>query len=175
MLSDVGHEKTCGKPEPYQHVEHWAEQSCERCEQVGNGSGPEPERRQDRHLVPRPCLTRALSHDHGRSAPLFISDRSYLQVGAIRACSCIAFSTPSMRSVTGQLPPGRASTFGRTAKLVTVLRRIADTVSPRIQPGAVKSWDDMPCNQTRMTRKLVPSHQARHVRRIRVYNVSSAL
>src|SRR3974390_2234945 len=69
MLHDVGHEKTFGKPEPYQHVEHWAEQSRERCEQVGNGSGPEPERRQDWHLVPRPCLTRALSDDHGVAAP----------------------------------------------------------------------------------------------------------
>ncbi len=74
MLTDVGHEKTCGKPEPYQHVEHRAEQSCERCEQVGNGSGPEPERCQDRRLVPRPSLTRTLSHDHRRSEPLFLSD-----------------------------------------------------------------------------------------------------
>jgi hypothetical protein len=74
MLTDVGHEKTSRKPEPYQHVEHRAEQSCERCEQVGNGSGPEPERCQDRRLVPRPCLTRALSHDHRRSEPLFLSD-----------------------------------------------------------------------------------------------------
>src|SRR5262249_61614869 len=57
MLHDVGHEKTFGKPEPYQHVEHWTEQSRERCEQVGDGSGPEPERCQDRHLVPRHCST----------------------------------------------------------------------------------------------------------------------
>ena len=69
MLHDVGHEKTFGKPEPYQHVEHRAEQSREGCEQV---AGPEPERYQDRRLVPRPCLTRALSHDHGRSD---LSDR----------------------------------------------------------------------------------------------------
>ena len=75
MLHDIGHEKIFGKPEPYQHVEHWAEQSRKRCEQVGNGSGPEPERRQDRHLVPRLCLTRALSRDHGRSESLFLSDR----------------------------------------------------------------------------------------------------
>jgi hypothetical protein len=75
MLHDVGHEKTFGKPEPYQHVEHRAEQSRGRCEHAGNSSGPEPERRQHRHLVPRPCLIRALSHDHGRSEPLFLSDR----------------------------------------------------------------------------------------------------
>src|SRR6516225_266377 len=62
VLHDVGHEKTFGKPEPYQHVEHWAEQSRERCEQVGNGSGPEPERHKDRRLVPGPYLTRARSH-----------------------------------------------------------------------------------------------------------------
>ena len=52
MLHDVGHEKTFGKPKPYQHIEHRAEQSRERCEQVGNGSDPEPERCQDRCLVP---------------------------------------------------------------------------------------------------------------------------
>src|SRR5215813_7362497 len=75
MLHDVGHEKTFGKPEPYQHVEHWTEQSRERCEQVGNGSGPESERHKDRRLVPGPYLTRALSHDHGRSESLFLSDR----------------------------------------------------------------------------------------------------
>src|ERR1700747_1257418 len=69
MLTDVGHEKTCGKPEPYQHVEHRAEQPRERCEQVGSGSGPEPKRRQHWHLVPRPCLARALSHDHGVASP----------------------------------------------------------------------------------------------------------
>ena len=69
VLTDVGHEKTCGKPEPYEYVEHRAEQSCERCEQVGNRSGPEPERCQDRGLVRRPSLTRALSHDHGRTSP----------------------------------------------------------------------------------------------------------
>src|SRR5215467_10680085 len=62
MLHDVGHEKTFGKPEPYQHVEHWTEQSRERCEQVGNGSGPESERHKDRRLVPGPYLTRARSH-----------------------------------------------------------------------------------------------------------------
>src|SRR5262245_37578287 len=69
MLTDVGHEKTRGKPEPYQHVEHRAEQPRERCEQVGSGSGPEPKRRQHWHLVPRPCLARALSHDHGVASP----------------------------------------------------------------------------------------------------------
>ena len=73
MLHDVGHEKTFGKPEPYQHIEHRAEQSRERCEQVGNGSGPEPERHQDWHLVPGPYLTRARSHDYRRS-DLFLSD-----------------------------------------------------------------------------------------------------
>src|SRR6516225_6502037 len=62
MLHDVGHEKTFGKPEPYQHVEQRTEQSGKRFEQVGNRSGPEPERCQDRHLVPH-----ARSHDHGRS------------------------------------------------------------------------------------------------------------
>src|SRR6266481_3363675 len=108
MLHDIGHEKTFGKPEPYEYVEHRAEQSRERRGQVGNGSGPEPERRQDRDLVPRLCLTRALSHDHGRSEPPVPQRpkaRSYLQVGTMRTCSCIAFSTSSMRSVTGQLPP----------------------------------------------------------------------
>src|SRR6266446_8766960 len=69
MLHDIGHEKTFGKPEPYEYVEHRAEQSRERRGQVGNGSGPEPERRQDRDLVPRLCLTRAFSHDHGRTSP----------------------------------------------------------------------------------------------------------
>src|SRR6516165_808796 len=73
MLHDVGHEKTFGKPEPYQHVEHWTEQSRERCEQVGNGSGPESERHKDRRLVPGLYLTHR-SHDHGRS-DLFLSDR----------------------------------------------------------------------------------------------------
>src|SRR6516162_3983721 len=62
MLHAVGHEKTFGKPEPYQHVEHWTEQSRERCEQVGNGSGPESERHKDRRLVPGLYLTRARSH-----------------------------------------------------------------------------------------------------------------
>jgi hypothetical protein len=70
MLHDIGHEKTFGKPEPYEYVEHRAQQSRERRGQVGNGSGPEPERRQDRDLVPRLCLTRAFSRDHGRSEPL---------------------------------------------------------------------------------------------------------
>jgi hypothetical protein len=69
MLTNVGHEKTRGKPEPYQQVEHRAEQPRERCEQVGSGSGPEPKRRQHWHLVPRPCLARALSHDHGVASP----------------------------------------------------------------------------------------------------------
>src|SRR5262249_42817326 len=58
MLHDVGHEKTFGKPEPYQHVEYRTEQSRERCEQVGNGSGPESERHKDRRLVPGLYLTR---------------------------------------------------------------------------------------------------------------------
>jgi hypothetical protein len=62
MLHDVGHEKTFGKPEPYQDVEHWTEQSRERCKQVGNGSGPESERHKDRRLVPGLYLTRARSH-----------------------------------------------------------------------------------------------------------------
>src|SRR5215471_18647952 len=62
MLHDVGHEKTFGKPEPYQQVEHWTKQSRERCEQVGNGSGPESERHKDRRLVPGRYLTRAPSH-----------------------------------------------------------------------------------------------------------------
>src|SRR5262252_7221804 len=66
MLHDVGHEKTFGKPEPYQHVEHWTEQSRERCEQVGNGSGPESDRHKDRRLVPGLYLTRARSHGTGR-------------------------------------------------------------------------------------------------------------
>src|SRR6478672_6593606 len=69
MLTNVGHEKTRGKPEPYQQVEHRAEQPRERCEQVGSGSGPEPKRRQHWHLVPRPCLACALSHDHGVASP----------------------------------------------------------------------------------------------------------
>ena len=56
MLHDVGHEKTFGKPEPYQHVEHWTEQSRERCEQVGNGSGPEPERNTDLEVRSDFCL-----------------------------------------------------------------------------------------------------------------------
>src|SRR5262249_11554402 len=62
MLHDVGHEKTFGKPEPYYHVEHWTEQSRERCKQVGNGSGPESERHKGRRLVPGLYLTRARSH-----------------------------------------------------------------------------------------------------------------
>src|SRR5260370_7283998 len=116
VLHDVGHEKTYGEAGPYQQAERRAEQWRERCEQVGNGSGPEPERRQDRLLVPRPCLTRALSHDHGRSELLFLSkDRSYLQVGAMRACSCIAFSTLSIRSVSGRLPLGRACKYSDVA------------------------------------------------------------
>ena|SRR5215475_12653218 len=94
VLTDVGHEKTCGKPEPYQHVEHRAEQSCERCEQVGNGSGPEPERCQDRRLVPRPSLTRALSHDHGRTSPC-VPDA--LAITAIPQAAALSVSATAIR------------------------------------------------------------------------------
>jgi hypothetical protein len=93
MLHDIGHEKTFGKPEPYEYVEHRAEQSRERRGQVGNGSGPEPERRQDRDLVPGLCLTRAFSHDHGCSEPLFLSDQKpgricrWAPCGPARVCS----------------------------------------------------------------------------------------
>ena len=65
MLHDVGHEKTFGKPEPNQHVEHWTEQSRERCEQVGNGSGPESERHKDRR--PLGCaLPNKITRRHAR-------------------------------------------------------------------------------------------------------------
>src|SRR5215468_1964967 len=91
MLHDVGHEKTFGEPEPYQHVEHWTKQSRERCEQVGNGCGPEPERHKDRRLVPGPYLTRARSRKclsgihvfrldcdvHGLKVPGWGADRSW--------------------------------------------------------------------------------------------------
>src|SRR6516162_1837517 len=76
MLHHVGHKKTFGKPEPYQHVEYRTEQSRERCEQVGDGSDPEPERQQDQHLVPRPYLTRAFSYDHGRSDLFLIEGKT---------------------------------------------------------------------------------------------------
>jgi len=63
MLQDIGHEETFSKPEPYQHVEHRAEQLRERC----SGSGPEPNGRHNRRRVRRPCLTLAL----GRYGPLY--------------------------------------------------------------------------------------------------------
>jgi hypothetical protein len=67
MLQDIGHEETFGKPESYQHVQHRAEQLRERCTEVGSGSGPEPEGRQYRRRVRRPCLTLALR----RYGPLY--------------------------------------------------------------------------------------------------------
>jgi hypothetical protein len=40
MLHGIGHEETSSKPEPYQHVEHRAEQPRKRRALVGSGSGP---------------------------------------------------------------------------------------------------------------------------------------
>src|SRR6516164_6273501 len=123
MLHEVGHEKTFGKPEPYQHVEHWTEQSRERCEQVGNGSGPEPERQQDRHLVPS-YLTRPLSHDHGRSH-LFLSDGKTGRICRSAPCGLLVQCNFHTVNQIGEGPASRPhlSAFGRAAKLVTVLKK----------------------------------------------------
>ena len=60
MLQGIGHEEPSSKPEPYQYVEHRAEQPRKRRALVGSGSGSEPKRRHNGRLVGSPCLTLAL-------------------------------------------------------------------------------------------------------------------
>ena len=60
MLQGIGHEETSSQPEPYQHVEHRAEQPRKRRALVGGGSSPEPKRRHNRRLVGSDCPTLAL-------------------------------------------------------------------------------------------------------------------
>ncbi len=60
MLQGIGHEEPSSKPEPYQHVEQWAEQPCKRRALVGSGSSPEPKGCHNRRLVGSRCLTLAL-------------------------------------------------------------------------------------------------------------------
>src|SRR5215469_1379686 len=60
VLQDIGHEKPFSEPEPYQYVEHRAEQPRKRRALVGSGSGPEPKGRHNGRLVGSPCLTLAL-------------------------------------------------------------------------------------------------------------------
>src|SRR5262249_8233005 len=108
MLTDVGYEKTRGKPEPYQHVEHRAEQPRERCEQVGSGSGPEPKRRQHWHLVPRPCLARALSHDHGAASPA--TERPVVWLAKVRTAPTTRRRQAAI-DVVALSAPGRALRF----------------------------------------------------------------
>src|SRR5215469_5205725 len=58
MLQGIGHEEPSSKPEPYQHVQHRAEQPRKRRALVCSGSCPEPKGRHN--LVGSPCLTLAL-------------------------------------------------------------------------------------------------------------------
>ena len=55
VLEDIGHEKRFSEPEPYQHVEHRAEQPRKRRALVGSGSGPEPKGRYNRRPVGNRC------------------------------------------------------------------------------------------------------------------------
>ena len=105
MLHEVGHEKTFGKPEPYQHVEHWTEQSRERWKRSATAAALSPRDNKTGisgllriSLVASVKITGVTTCSLTMERPLVSAGRRHA------GCSCIAISTPSIRSVSGRLP-----------------------------------------------------------------------